>query len=94
MKRRSDKEIPVDHILQLQEADDSVDMQAINQIGDKNCYEDSFHAVDIPIRDITSSDNPILNHVWNKGSDGGLALAILKNLWNFLIISYAISIAG
>lgn len=61
-----DKEIHVDNILQGKEADNSVDMQAINQMGDENCYEDGFHAPDMLARDIVSLDNEIIIHVRNE----------------------------
>ena len=61
-----DKEIHVDNILQGQEADNSVDMQAKNQKGDENCYEDGFHEPDMLARDIVSLDNLIINHVRNE----------------------------
>ena len=51
-------------------------MQAINQIGDENCYEDSFHTFDILDRDIDSSNNLAINHVGDECRDGGHVLAI------------------
>ena len=68
-ERMVDKKIGVDHILQGQDADDSVEKQAINQIGEGDCCEDGFHVADILIKDIVSLDNSIINHVWDKGSD-------------------------
>ena len=47
-----------------------------NQIGDENYYENGFHAFDILARDIVSSNNPAINHVWDEGRDRGLVLAI------------------
>ncbi|XP_052203134.1 uncharacterized protein LOC127808599 [Diospyros lotus] len=75
-ERRWDKEIRVDHILQEQEAEDLVENQSINRIGDGNCCEDGFHAADMPVRDIVPLDNRIINHVWDEGSDEGLVSAI------------------